>query len=183
MLLTFSNLTAVWISRNYEDKIINDHLPCYSPPLTSLFVISFLVCRGNYCAWSNRFCYKNIGFLNICPPTAFFVLFVMKVMALVAGRERTCVTRLFRDIQIFSSICYMKLPLNRHTSINLLLQFNVDALKKLAQHILEKKIENPLKRYQERMRWHTEVTHTKVRSSLHCGAENHWTRLTRRGFV
>ena len=66
-------------------------------------------------------------------------------MALVAGRERTCVTRLFRDIQIFSSICYMKLPLNRHTSINLLLQFNVDALKKLAQHILEKKIENPLK--------------------------------------
>ena len=145
--------------------------------------MSFLVCRGNYCAWSNRFCYKNIGFLNICPPTVFFVLFVMKVMALVAGRERTCVTRLFRDIQIFSSICYMKLPLNRHTSINLLLQFNVDALKKLAQHILEKKIENPLKRYQERMRWHTEVTHTKVRSSLHCGAENHWTRLTRRGFV
>ena len=63
--------------------------------------MSFLVCRGNYCAWSNRFCYKNIGFLNICPPTAFFVLFVMKVMALVAGRERTCVTRLFRDIQIF----------------------------------------------------------------------------------
>ena len=36
------------------------------------------------------------------------------------------------------------MPLNRHISINLLLQFNVDALKKLAQHILEKKIENPL---------------------------------------
>ena len=87
MLFTFSNLTAVWISRNYEDKIINDHLPCYSPPLTSLFVMSFLVCRGNYCAWSNRFCYKNIGFLNICPPTAFFVLFVIKVMALFQGRN------------------------------------------------------------------------------------------------
>ena len=27
--------------------------------------------------------------------------------------------------------------MNRHTSINLLLHFNVDALKKLAQHILE----------------------------------------------
>ena len=87
MLFTFSNLTAVWISRNYEDKIINDHLPCYSPPLTSLFVMSFLVCRGNYCAWSNRFCCKNIGFLNICPPTAFIGLFVIKVMALVQGRN------------------------------------------------------------------------------------------------
>ena len=85
----FSNLTAVWISRNFEDKIINQHLPCYSPPLTSLFVMSFLVCRGNYCAWSNRFYYTNIGFLYICPPTAFFVLFVINVMALVSGRDNT----------------------------------------------------------------------------------------------
>ena len=29
--------------------------------------------------------------LNICPPTAFFVLFVIKVMVLVAGRERDTV--------------------------------------------------------------------------------------------
>ena len=35
---------------------------------------------------SNRF-YSNIGFLIICPPREFFVLFVIKVMALVAGRE------------------------------------------------------------------------------------------------
>ena len=31
MLFTFSNVTAVWISRNFEDLIINEHLPCYSP--------------------------------------------------------------------------------------------------------------------------------------------------------
>ena len=46
VLFTFSNMTAVWISRNFEDKIINEHLPCYSPPLTSMFVMSFLVCRA-----------------------------------------------------------------------------------------------------------------------------------------
>ena len=89
VLFTFSNLTAVWISRNLEDKVINEHLPCYSAPLTSLFVMSFLVCKGYYCAWSNRFYYKNIGFLNICPTKAFFVFFVIK--ARVAGRERDTV--------------------------------------------------------------------------------------------
>ena len=115
VLFMFSNLTAVWISRNFEDKIINQHLPCYSPPLTSLFVMSFLVCRGNYCAWSNRFYYTNIGFLYICPPTAFFVLFVINVMALVSGRERDTVVswhsnffRYMLDAIAFKSPCIDK---------------------------------------------------------------------------
>ena len=51
--------------------------------------MSVLVCKGYYCAWSNRFYYKNICFFDICPTTAFFVFFVIK--ARVAGREHDTV--------------------------------------------------------------------------------------------
>ena len=91
MLFTFSNMSTVWISRNFEDKIINEHLPCYSPLLTSLFVMSFLVCRAGILLCIKQSLLLKYCFLIICPPREFFVLFVIKVMALVAGRERNTV--------------------------------------------------------------------------------------------
>ena len=63
-------------------------------------------------------------------------------MALVAGRERNTVvswhSNFFR--YLWEVIAFESPYIDKFTS-----QFNVDALKKLAQHILEKKIENPLK--------------------------------------
>ena len=113
--------------------------------------MSFLVCRAGILLCIKQSLLLKYCFLIICPPREFFVLFVIKVMALVVGRERNTVVSWHSNF--YPLFVRGKLPLNRHTSINLLLQFNVDALKKLAQHIWEKKIENPLKRYQERMRW------------------------------
>ena len=71
-------------------------------------------------------------------------------MGLVAGRERDTVVSWH---SIFFRYLLEVIAFESPYIDNLLLQFNVDALKKLAEHILEKKIENPLKRYQERMRW------------------------------
>ena len=58
-------------------------------------------------------------------------------MALVVGRERNTVVSWHSNFfRYLLEVIAFESPY---------IQFNVDALKKLAQHILEKKIENPLK--------------------------------------
>ena len=148
MLFTFSNLTAVWISRNFEDKIINEHLRCYSSHLTPLFVKSFLVCRAGI-----LLCLKQSLLLKywFSYHLSFWLVCDKSNGARCWSRAWHCCFVVFNSFPLFArGNCLCR---NRRISINLILQFNVGALKKLAQHILEKKIENPLKRYQERMRW------------------------------